>query len=121
MRLANGAMAALLAVWSFVFAVRAMVAGTWTTWGDEAVASTSLTINQEMFGTFALLWLALPWWMRHRYGPKLWDDVATKTSYAVLGFIARGTVDGCHCRGDEAGLLGTAPARTWSFNAACPV
>ena len=74
MRLANGAMAALLAVWSFVFAVLAMVAGAWMTRGYEAVTSTSLTINQEMFGTFALLSLALLLWMRYRYGPELWDD-----------------------------------------------
>ncbi len=69
MRLANGTMAALLAVWSLVFAVLAMVTGIWMTWGYEAVTSTSLTLNKSMFGTFALLSLALMLWLRYRYGP----------------------------------------------------
>jgi hypothetical protein len=38
MRLANGTMAALLAVWSLVFAVFAMVTGIWMTWAMRPLA-----------------------------------------------------------------------------------
>ncbi|MEE8466029.1 MAG: hypothetical protein V3S68_06075 [Dehalococcoidia bacterium] len=115
MRLANGTMAALLAVWSLVFAVLAMVTGIWMTWGYEAVSSTSLTINKEMFGTFALLALMLMLWIRYRYGPALWNDTALKLTYAALGLLTTlaATVNGS--LGGEAGLLGTALADIWDF------
>ena len=115
MRLANGTMAALLAVWSLIFAVLAMITGIWMTWGYEAVTSTSLTLNKSMFGTFALLSLALMLWLRYRYGPGLWDDVALKTSYAFLGFVAAGVAIVNGSLGGEAGLLGTALSRIWGF------
>ena len=115
MKLANGTMVALLAAWSLVFAVLAMVTGIWMTWGYEAVSSTSLTINKEMFGTFALLSLALMLWLRFRYGPELWDDTALKTSYVVLAFIAVGAAIVNGSLGGEAGLLGTALSRFWDL------
>ncbi len=79
------------------------------------MTSTSLTINKEMFGTFALLSLALMLWTRFRYGPGLWDDLAIKASYTVLGFIATGVAIVNGSLGGEAGLLGTALADTWDF------
>ena len=115
MRLANGTMSALLAVWNLVFAVLAMVTGIWMTWGYEAVTSNSLTLNKSMFGTFALLSLALMLWLRYRYGPALWDDVALKTSYAILGFVAAGGAIVNGSLGGEAGLLGSALSRVWGF------
>lgn len=120
MRLANGTMVALLAVWSLLFAVLAMTTGIWMTWGYEAIASTSLTINKEMFGTFALLSLALMLWIRFKYGPGLWDDAALKTAYAILGFIAAGVAIVNGSLGGEAGLIGTALAAGWDFLGVTP-
>ncbi len=115
MRLANGTTTALLAVWSLVFAVFAMITGIWMTWGYDAVSSTSLTINKEMFGTFALLALILMLWIRFRYGPDLWNDTALKFTYAALGLLTTlaATVNGS--LGGEAGLLGTALVKVWDF------
>jgi hypothetical protein len=120
LRLANGTMVALLAAWNLAFAVLAMATGIWMTWGYEAVTTTSLTLNKSMFGTFALLSLALMLWLRYRYGPALWNDVALKTSYAVLGFIATGVAIVNGSLGGEAGLLGTALARVWGFLGVVP-
>jgi len=115
MRLANGTMAALLAVWSLVFAVLAMVTGIWMTWGYEAVSSTSLTINKEMFGTFALLALVLMLWIRFRYGPGLWNDTALRYTYALLGLLTTLAAIVNGSLGGEAGLLGTALVEVWDF------
>ena len=115
LKLANGTMVTLLAAWSLVFAVLAMITGIWMTWGYEAVTSTSLTLNKAMFGTFALLSLASMLWLRYRYGPELWDDTALKTSYVALALIAVGAAIVNGSLGGEAGLLGTALSRVWDF------
>lgn len=73
-----------------------------------------------MFGTFALLSLVLMLWLRYRYGPALWDDVALKTSYAFLGFVAAGVAMVNGSLGGEAGLLGTALSRIWGFLGVLP-
>jgi hypothetical protein len=114
-RLANGTMVALLAVWSLIFAVFAMITGIWMTWGYEAVQASSLTVNKEMFGTFALLALILMLVIRYKFGPGLWDDMALKSSYVVLGFVATGVAIVNGSLGGEAGLLGTALSSTWSL------
>lgn len=114
-RLANGTMVALLAVWSLIFAILAMITGMWMTWGYEAVRSSSLTVNKEMFGAFSLLSLVLMLVIRYKFGPGLWDDVALKSSYAILEFIATGVAIVNGSLGGEAGLLGTALSGTWSL------
>ena len=58
-RLANGTMVALLAVWNVAFAVLAGLTGLYTTWGFEAVTSVTLTMNKTMIGSFGLLALVL--------------------------------------------------------------
>ena len=73
-----------------------------------------------MFSTFALLSLVLMLWLRYRYGPALWDDVALKTSYAFLGFVAAGVAMVNGSLGGEAGLLGTALTRIWGFLGVLP-
>lgn len=119
-RLANGTMVALLAVWNLVFAVLAMITGMWMTWGYEAVRASSLTVNKEMFGTFALLSLVLMLIIRYKFGPGLWDDLALKSSYAILGFIATGVAIVNGSLGGEAGLLGTALSGTWNILGVTP-
>ena len=62
-----------------------------------------------------MLSLILMLWIRFRYGPGLWDDVALKTSYNILGFIAGGMAIVNGSLGGEAGLLGTALSDAWDF------
>lgn len=120
MRLANGTMVALLAVWNFVFAVFAGLTGVWLTWGFSSVSSTSLTVNKAMFGTFALAALVLMILIRYRYGPGLWNDLALKTTYVVLGIIVAGVAVVSGSLGGEASLLGTALAPVWDWLGVVP-
>jgi hypothetical protein len=113
-------MVALLVVWNLVFGILAMVTGIWMTWGYETVIQKSLTINKEMFGTFALLALVLMLWLRYRYGPELWNDVALKTSYGVLGLIVVAVAIVNGSLGGEAGLLGSILAPFWNFLGIAP-
>jgi hypothetical protein len=114
MRRANGVMVALLAIWSLAFGVLAMLTGFFTTWGQAAVTTMSLTVNKTMFSTFALLALMLMLSIRYRYGPALWDDRALKTAYAALGFVAAAVAIVNGSLGGEAGLIGTALDRLWA-------
>ena len=81
----------------------------------DAVSSTSLTINKEMFGTFALLALVLMLWIRFRYGPGLWNDRALKSTYSALGILTALAAIVNGSLGGEAGLLGTALSEVWDF------
>jgi len=120
LRLANGTMVALLAVWSLVFALLSMVTGIWMTWGFETVTSLSLTVNKSMFGTFALLALVLMLALRYKYGPELWEDVGLRTSYVLLALVAAGVAVVNGSLGGEAGLLGTALPRVWNLLGVIP-
>jgi hypothetical protein len=104
---ANETLVSLLAVWSLIFAILAMLTGMFMTWGTVATRSMSLTINKSMFGTFALLALAFMLWMRFRYGGSVWNDVALKITYSLLGFIATGVAILNGSLGGEASHLGT--------------
>ncbi len=115
LRLANGTMVALLAVWSLVFAVLSMITGIWMTWGYETVTSLSLTLNKSMFGTFALMALVLMLVLRFKYGPQLWDDVALRISYILLALVAAGVAVVNGSLGGEAGLIGTALSQIWNL------
>jgi hypothetical protein len=115
MRLANGTMVALLVVWNLIMAILAMVTGIWMTWGFETVIQNSLTINKAMFGTFSLVALVLMLWLRFRYGPELWDDVALKLSYVVMALIVVGVAIVNGSLGGEAGLLGSILVPFWEF------
>lgn len=53
-------------------------------WGYVTVFPTSVSINHEVFGAFALFSLVPMAWLRLRYGPGLWDDAGPKNSYTVL-------------------------------------
>jgi hypothetical protein len=68
-----------------------------------------------MFGTFALLSLVLMLVIRYKFGPTLWDDMALKSSYAILGFIATGVAIVNGSLGGEAGFLGMALSGTWNL------
>lgn len=115
MKLANGTMVALLAVWNVMFAVLAGLTGVWLTWGFASVSSISITVNKAMFGTFALAALILMVLIRFRYGPGLWNDLALKTTYVVLGIIVAGVAVASGSLGGEASLLGTALAPVWDL------
>lgn len=120
MRLANGTMVALLAVWNVLFAVLAGLTGVWLTWGFASVSSISITVNKAMFGTFALAALVLMVLIRYRYGPGLWNDLALKTTYVVLGVIVAGVAVVSGSLGGEASLLGTALAPVWDWLGVVP-
>lgn len=115
MRLANGTMVALLAVWNFIFGILAGLTGVWITWGFASVSSISITVNKAMFGTFALAALIPMVLIRFRYGPGLWNDLALRTTYVVLGIIVAGVAVVSGSLGGEASLLGTALAPVWDF------
>lgn len=119
-RLANGTMVALLAVWNLLFGALAAATGVWMTWGYEATTSISLTINKEMFATFALLSLVLMVGMRIRYGPGVWNDLSLKAAYAALGFIAAWSAIVNGSLGGEASLLGTILEKLWGLIGVVP-
>lgn len=120
MRLANGTMVALLAVWNVMFAVLAGLTGVWQTWGFSSVSSISLTVNKAMFGTFALAALVLMVLIRYRYGPGLWNDLALRVTYVVLGIIVAGVAVVSGSLGGEASLLGTALSPVWDWLGVVP-
>ncbi len=115
MRLANGTLVALLAVWNVVFAVFAGLTGFFATWGVDAVTSVTLTVNKSMFGSFALLALVMMAGVRFRYGPGLWDDTSLRITYAALGLIASACVIVTGSLGGEAALLGTVLLWFWDL------
>ena len=114
-RLANGTMVALLAVWNVAFAVLAGLTGLYTTWGFEAVTSVTLTMNKTMIGSFGLLALVLMVWIRYRYGPGLWEERSLKITYALLGFIGSGAAIVTGSLGGKAALLGTVLDWLWDL------
>jgi len=102
-------------VWNLVFAILGGVTGVWLTWGIQATTFLSLTVNKTMFGTFALLALALMLWLRFRYGPAVWESASLKLSYAALGLLVAAVAILNGSLGGEASLLGTILEPAWDF------